>query len=190
MTASPLVSHARRLCALLVVASAPAWAAPGGMIKDDDVRAAPNATAKVLTRAAKGSVVEVVARQGGWTQIRVGGQTGWVRVLSVRGTVGGGASLSDAVALTQRRQGRVVAVAGVRGLNEEELKSARFDAGELAKLDRFAVNEADARQFARAGKLVARTVDYLPEPGDAPADTSGSADSSGTSSSGFPNYGE
>lgn len=185
MIASPLVSHARRLCALLVVASAPAWAAPGGMIKDDDVRAAPNATAKVLTRAAKGSAVEVVARQGGWTQIRVGGQTGWVRVLSVRGTAEGGASLSDAVALTQRRQGKVVAVAGVRGLNEEELKSARFDAGELVKLDRFAVSEADARQFARAGKLVARPVDYLPDP----ADTSGSAEGSATSS-GFPNYGE
>jgi uncharacterized protein YgiM (DUF1202 family) len=112
----------------------------------------------------KGSAVEVLARQGGWTQIRAGSQTGWVRVLSVRSTAST-TGAGDLLALSSRREGsQVVAVAGLRGLNEEELKSARFNAQELMLLDRYRVDQAEATSFARSANLVSRKLAYLPEP--------------------------
>ena len=59
--------------------------------------------------------------------------------------------------------GNVVAATGVRGLNEEELKEAQFNAAEIKKLESFAVPEKRARNFARNGKLVARQLEFLPD---------------------------
>ncbi|MEW5770519.1 MAG: SH3 domain-containing protein [Pseudomonadota bacterium] len=153
---------------LLGVLALPAWAAPGTMIKNEDLRATPSSGGARLATVAKGSAVEVLARQGGWTQVRAGGRTGWVRILSVRSSVGA-ASAADLAALASRRDNQVVAVAGLRGLNEEELKAAKFDAGELAQLDRYRVEQAEAAEFARAGNLVARNLAYIREPKPAPA---------------------
>jgi hypothetical protein len=139
------------------------WAAPGTMIKDEDLRATPSSTAARVASLSKGASVEVLARDGGWTQVRFGASTGWVRILSVRTSVSTG-SVGDIAALASRPQGQVVAVAGLRGLNEEELKGARFDAEELKLLNTFRVKPAEARAFARAARLEARKVPYLPTP--------------------------
>lgn len=141
----------------------PAWATPGTMIKDEELKSSPSASAPKLASVAKGSSVEILARQGGWTQVRSNGRTGWVRILSVRGEVSTG-SAADLGALTAKRDNQVVAVAGLRGLNEEELKTAKFNAQELQVLDRYRADEADATDFARAANLVRRQVPYLPEP--------------------------
>lgn len=153
----------RKLIFLLGMLALPAWAAQGTLIKDDDLRSSPSASASRIASVDKGSAVEVLGRQGGWTQIRAEGRTGWVRILSVRTSVTTG-SPADLAALTSRRDGQVVAVAGLRGLNEEELRTARFSAGELMQLDRYQVDQAEARSFARAANLVSRQVAYLPEP--------------------------
>lgn len=142
----------------------PAWAAPGTLLKDEELKASPSAGAPRVASVRKGAEVEVLARQGGWTQVRAGNQTGWVRILSVRTSVST-TSAGDLAALTSRREGgQVVAVAGLRGLNEEELKTARFNAQELMLLDRYRVDEPEATSFARAAKLVGRQVSYLPDP--------------------------
>ncbi len=142
-------------------------AATGVMTKDEDLRASAAATAAVVGRAAKGARVEILARQGGWTQVSSSGKSGWVRILAVRADApaGGGDALGVLEATTSKRDpGKVVAVAGLRGLTEEELKLARFDAGELQLLERYASNRADAEQFARAAGLQAASVPYLPNP--------------------------
>lgn len=141
----------------------PVWAAPGTMIKDEDLRATPSGTAAKVASVGKGSSVEVLARQGGWTQVRAGGRTGWVRILSVRTTVST-TGAGDLAALTAKRDGQVVAVAGLRGLNEEELKTAKFNLQELKLLDGYKSDQAGATRFARAANLVSRQVAYLPEP--------------------------
>lgn len=138
-------------------------AAPGTMIKNEDLRATPSGTAAKLASVSKGSTVEVLARQGGWTQVRAGNRTGWVRILSVRTNVTTG-SVSDVAALASRREGQVVAVAGLRGLNEEELKTAKFNLQELKLLDGYRSDPAEATSFARDANLVSRKVAYLPEP--------------------------
>lgn len=138
-------------------------AAPGTMIKDEILRSTPSGTAAKVASVSKGSAVEVLARQGGWTQVRAGSRIGWVRILSVRSTVST-TSAGDLAALTAKRDGQVVAVAGLRGLNEEELKTAKFNVQELKLLDGYKSDQAEAASFARAANLVSRKVAYLPEP--------------------------
>lgn len=147
--------------------AAPAWALDGVMLRDDTLRATAAATAGAVGKAAKGSTVTVLARQGGWTQVRAGGKTGWVRLLSVRsGSAGSGAADLAAVGgLAERRDpSKVVAVAGLRGLSEEELRSAHYDAQAMQRLERQAVAAADARRFAAEAGLASRQVAYLPDP--------------------------
>ncbi len=143
----------------------PVWAATGTMIKEDEMRASASTSAASVGRAGKGASVEVLNRKGGWTQIRHAGVTGWVRILSVRSSAeaAGGNVLGGIVQMgTERRDpGRVVAVAGLRGLNEEELRGARFNANELTRLDQYSSSRADAEQFARGAGLRSRDVAYI-----------------------------
>lgn len=145
-----------------------AMAASGVMLKDDDLRNAASAGAASVGRVDKGARVEVLGRQGGWTQVSAGGRKGWVRILSVRAESGAdaGAGLAGLLEAGSRRgdSSRVVATAGLRGLNEEELRSARFDAKELMSLDRYQVDRAAAEHYARAVGLRSQDVGYLPAP--------------------------
>ncbi|MBU1263858.1 MAG: SH3 domain-containing protein, partial [Gammaproteobacteria bacterium] len=59
---------------------------------------------------------------------------------------------------------RVVAVAGLRGLNDEDLKQAKFNAEELARLDALRVSATQARTFAGQARLAAVSVPDLPKP--------------------------
>ena len=164
---------------LLGLGALPALAASGSLIKNETLKSSPSSNAASVASLSKGSTVEVLARQGGWTQIRAGSRTGWVRILSVR-TTSSGAGVGDLAAITAQRDRQVVAVAGLRGLNEEELKVAKFNANELLWLDRYQANQAAASSFARAGNLVAKRVEYLPKPESERA--SGSSNDSATGS--------
>ncbi len=153
--------------------AAPALAAPGLMLKDDDLRAGANAASAHVGHLAKGAAVEVLGRQGGWTQVAAGGSKGWVRILSVRlassGASGSGlAGLVEAGGM-QSDSSRVVATAGLRGLSEEDLKAAHFDANQLMILDRYQAGRGVAEQFAYGGGLRHRDLDYLPAPQSAPS---------------------
>lgn len=148
--------------------TAPACAAPGVMLRDEELRAAPAADAAALGRLGRGAEVDILARQGGWTRVSGGGRTGWVRVLSVR-TAAPAAGLGDVLgaveAGTARRDpGKVVAVAGLRGLDEEELKLARFNAAELQRLAGYASSRAEAEAHAREFGLRPLSLPYLPAP--------------------------
>lgn len=152
------------LCAMI---AAPAWAATGTMIKNDALRQSASASAASVGQVSKGASVEVLARQGGWTQIRHAGATGWVRILSVKTTAG--SASGDALGLIEmgsarRDPSRVVAVAGLRGLNEEELRGARFNANELLRLDQYLSSRSDAEQFARSAGLRRQEVAYIALP--------------------------
>ena len=163
----------------LALFSLPSLAAPGTMIKDDALRAQPSAAAASVGQAAKGAAVEVLGRQSGWTQIKAEGVTGWVRVLSVRGEAPSGGIADVGAALQKRDSSKVVAVAGLRGLSEEELKGARFNPQELARMDHYRQDRADAQQFASMAGLRTREVAHLPKP-------EGAREKSAPASSAFP----
>ena len=145
-----------------------AQAAPGTLLRDESLRAQPSATAAVSARAGKGTPVDILSRRGGWLQVKTARAQGWVRLLSVRAGQGGsgGAGLGDVVGVATRRANpsRVVSVAGVRGLNEEELRQADFNADELARLEDFTVTTSQARSHASKAGLVATNVPSLVRP--------------------------
>lgn len=155
----------------LSMASSLSLAAPGLALKDENLMTKPSSTASSVGKMTKGMTVEIVAKQGGWLQVKAGKSQGWVRLLSVR--AGSGAAGSDGLAgvagvagaVTQKSDpSRVVAVAGVRGLNEEDLKGAKFNAEELARMESFAVTSAQAKAFADKSGLKSQNVASLPKP--------------------------
>lgn len=153
---------------LLCTATASAWAAPGTVLRNEKLYSQPSASAKVAGTVAKGASVNILAKQGGWLRVTSGKTTGWIRLLSVRAGAGGagGVGVGDVVgaATTKSDPSRVVAVAGLRGLNEEDLKKATFNADEVARLDAMSVSATQARNFASQAGLAAVKVQALPEP--------------------------
>lgn len=143
-------------------------AAPGTLLRDETLRAQASATASATGQISRGTAVDIVSRRGGWLQVRTPRAQGWVRLLSVRAGRGGvaGAGLNDVVGVATRRSdpSRVVSVAGVRGLTEDQLRQARFDADELARLDQSAVTLSQARNHASKSGLASVNVPSLPRP--------------------------
>lgn len=60
--------------------------------------------------------------------------------------------------------GQIVATAGIRGLDEERLRAARFDAAELNRMESYTASADAARSFAAQGGLSSHPVAYLPDP--------------------------
>ncbi|MBS1219706.1 MAG: hypothetical protein H6R21_2839 [Proteobacteria bacterium] len=155
--------------ALLVCSVATsALASTGTVLRDEKLYSKPSATAPVSASVRKGASVNILSKQGGWLRVSAGKSTGWIRLLSVRAGAGGlgGAGVGDVVgaATTKSDPSRVVAVAGLRGLNDEQLKQAKFNADEIARMEAQAVSVAQARSFAGQSGLVAVNVPALPAP--------------------------
>lgn len=159
---------------VLFAAAASALAAPGTVLRNDKLYSQPSAASKVAASVPKGASVNILAKQGGWLRVTSGKSTGWIRLLSVRAGAGGlgGTGLGDVVgaATTRSDPSRVVAVAGLRGLNDEDLKQAKFNGEELAKLNAWHATPAQARSFAAQAGLKTANVAALPAP--QPAQTS------------------
>jgi len=157
------------LVAISLVGSPVALAEQGGTINaSTELRAAPASDAKVLSKLAKGSAIQVLKRQSGWYQGRVnGGATGWVKMLRVSfASAGGSASsggggLSALGKLVRGSSDGIHVGTGVRGLGEEDLRGARPNIAELKKLKKYRSSESEARQFAGQGKLASKQVASL-----------------------------
>jgi uncharacterized protein YgiM (DUF1202 family) len=142
----------------------------GTALKADELKAEPFKDANTIGKLAKGDKVDIVARQSGWLQVRAGGKTGWVRMLSVRrgqtAQKDAGKEISGVAGLATGRAGtgQVVSSTGVRGLSDEDLKNAKFDESQIAQAESNAVSAADAKTFAGQGRLTPQKVAFLPEP--------------------------
>lgn len=143
-------------------------ASSGVLIKNETLYAKPAVRSAAVGKVARGTPVTVVTRQGGWVEVTSGRTRGWVRMFSVRSSVGGGANAASELAglaqAGQRRPGNIVATAGVRGLNEEDLKTAKYSARGIQELASYAVSAGTARQFAGKAGLVSQHVTLLPDP--------------------------
>ena len=142
--------------------------APGTVLRAEKLYSEPASTSKVTASVAKGARVEILGKQAGWLRVNAGSQSGWIRLLSVRAGAGGlgGAGVGDVVgaATTRSDPTRVVAVAGLRGLNDEDLKQAQFNAEELARMDALSVSATQVRTFASQARLAVVSVPDLPKP--------------------------
>lgn len=148
--------------------AAGAWAGEAGtMLKPDELKAAPFRDAKTVGKLASGDKLDILKQQSGWYQVKSAKASGWVRMLSVRrGAMRKGSAVSGLAGLASGRAGtgKVVASTGVRGLNEEDLKSAKFDEAETKKMEAHAVSKDAARKFASQAQLKSVKLDYLPKP--------------------------
>lgn len=152
----------------LALGSAQAVAASATVLRNETLRATPAANGKSVVAVQRGASVTVLSKKGGWVKVRSGSRDGWLRLLSVRAGAGGLSSggFGDVVgaATTRSNPSRVVAVAGLRGLDDEELKAAEYDAAQIARLESYTTGSSQARSFARQGGLVATQVPALPAP--------------------------
>lgn len=152
-----------------------AVAAPGALSRKTAMQAEPRDDASALRQLDKGASVEVLSRNGAWYKIDANGQQGWVRLYWVRtggahveraatGAVGQPLhSISDTLSLATARRNRsqIGATMGVRGMSEEDLKAAHYDAAQMTRLDGNAVSNDDASKFAAAGPVRRRSIDEL-----------------------------
>lgn len=60
-----------------------------------------------------------------------------------------------------RQRVNVTATLGIRGLEEEDLKQARFDGDQMQQLDGFAATREQAEAHAASSGLSASSVEYL-----------------------------
>lgn len=147
----------------------------GTALKNDQVRAEPYSDARVTGSIARNDKVEILSRNGAWLNIKTSKTKGWVRLLSVkRGTASGGSSASDVLNMASGRSGtgKVVATTGVRGLNEEDLKSAKFDETQVKTLESYMQNQQQGQKFGAARGLKAAKLGYLPAPAQPSGNTS------------------
>ena len=155
--------------ALFALLAMPAFAAEtGNVIRADEIRVEPFRDAKTIATLSVGDKVQIVKKNGGWLQIESSKGKGWVHMLNVRK---GGArksteSIGGLLGMASGRSGtgKVVATTGIRGLDEVELQSAKFNETELNLVESYAISRAEAQSFAVQGKLVAHKFDYLPSP--------------------------
>ena len=158
---------------LFVLLAMPAHAAEiGSVIRADGIKVEPFRDAKIIATLSAGDKVEIVNKNGGWLQIKSPKGKGWVHMLNVRrgdmrkdsGDISGLLSMASGRAGT----GKVVATTGIRGLDEVELQSAKYNETELNLVESYAITRAEAQLFATQGQLVARKFDYLPSPDVSP----------------------
>lgn len=158
----------------MVMASAaiPAHAQQSPMTnRATEMRQYPDETSNLIRTLPDKTNVQVTERRGAWSRVRAGNDTGWVRMMHLRGgTVVEGESSSgggffaafNRLLSGDRASGRAQsATVGIRGFSREDVERANFNPAEFDKLKRYQATESDAQRFASQGRLAFRSVAYL-----------------------------
>ena len=157
------------LIAAALLASSPGAAALPGIVQKPsiDVYAEPRLDATKVATLKRDTEVNVTAQQGLWYQLQMpGGTPGYVRVNDLRvayaGAEGGEANLRVLMG-GKAGEGRVTETAGVRGIDESDLKSAAFDQAQLTAMTGNRVDDAAATAYASEQGWQATSVEYAGE---------------------------
>jgi peptidase M48-like protein len=169
---STTVRLAALLLALVVssLASQPTLAASMAAVVHKasvDVRGAPDFKAPTVATLKRNAAVTVAGQQGMWFRVELpAGQPGFVRINDVRVSHAGGAASSSGVRALfggQSGKGRTIETAGVRGLDEAALRTAGYDAAQMAKLASYRATPEDAAALARSRGWSATRVAFTSE---------------------------
>ena len=115
--------------------------------RDAKLHAEPSAGAAVVGELKQGATGEVTAKKGAWVQLKSDAGTGWTFSFNVNY----GSSGPATAAPTPQRRGTTATI-GIRGLEEEDLKGAKFDGQQLDALDAFAGDGAAAKRKLKKGQ--------------------------------------
>lgn len=131
-----------------------------------EVHAGPDFGSPSVAKLSKNQQVQVAGQEGLWFKLNMpGGAAGYVRINDVRMAYSGKDDSSALQVLTKGKagKGRVSETAGVRGIDESDLRSASFDSAQLAKLDGYRVSPAAAEANARTHGWARTPVAYATE---------------------------
>ena len=138
--------------------------------RESRVYAEPRLDAPELAVAAPGTSGAVLGKSRAWLNVRMPSVTGWLFSFNVRFVAkapdtaqesSGGAESAIGRVFGPPHSVNVTSTIGVRGLDKEDLRDARFNAEQMQKLDRFAASKEAAEEKARAKGLAAAQVEYL-----------------------------
>ncbi len=132
--------------------------------KDTVMKAEPYRDADDVLGLSIGEQVSLVKRKGGWSKIGIKEHQGWVRTMRLRlSSYDSSENLSSISGLVTGRggSGNVIATTGIRGLDEEQLASAKLNEKQLVLMDSYKKSVEEAKYFARNGNLIARDINYL-----------------------------
>jgi hypothetical protein len=140
------------------------------------LHSAPDFKAQTVGTLSMNTPVTVVAQQGLWFQVDAGGKRGYVRVTDLRMRVADAASANPGAMFRGKSgKGRVSETAGVRGLDESDLRSAGYDGEQLAKMESYRETPEQAQGEMRHVGLHERKIDYAPEDREIALDRKGGA---------------
>ncbi len=135
-------------------------------IRSTEIKKQPYSDAQTLATLAEKSSVKIVLRKGGWVSISSTQGSGWVKMLNLRSNSAseerGDNGLRSLFNMGRSGSSGITVATGVRGLSEEDLKTASPNPNELAKMKNYAVSQTQAEKFARSGKLSSQTLEYIP----------------------------
>jgi hypothetical protein len=153
------------LAAALLMPQISPTAETGSALKNDVLRKAPYSDAQKTGDLQRGEPLQIIGKKGAWLNVKTAKTGGWVRLLAVkRGASGSVNEIKGVLAVASGRAGtgKVVATTGVRGLQEEDLKNAKYNEAEVRKLESYTQTSKQGSQFAQSGGLKPLPLDYLP----------------------------
>lgn len=160
--------HAYRLLvAALLLAGAPAAAQQVTLERDSPLYAEPRLDASQVTKLKLGATGEVIGKQGAWLNLKTAEGSGWLFSFNVRfpsrqsGTGDAGAGAAAGRLFGPRRSVSVTSTIGIRGIDEEDLKGASFNADQMKLLEGYAATKPSAEQKARESGLAPVGIEYM-----------------------------
>lgn len=171
---TPRRTSAALLATVLLCAPVTVFAREASVGKPSVLYAEPFKDAVVLQKLSAATTVKILQRKGGWSKVQHQQNEGWVRTLDLRlGKAAEGSVVADTFGLATGRSGsgNVVATTGIRGLDEEDLKSANFNAEQISLAESFRIDAPVAESSAASAGLQTHSVQYF----DAETETTGTS---------------
>jgi len=130
-----------------------------------DVHSSPDFSAPRVAKLKRNDAVQIAAQQGLWYRLKLDtDKPGYVRVNEVRVAYAGVDNAGAGVLFTGKSgAGRASETAGVRGLDENDLRTAYANNAQLTKMEGFRATPAAAASYAQGKGLAATNVPYAAE---------------------------
>jgi hypothetical protein len=157
----------RLLFAAVWLAAGSAAAQQVTLERDSPLYAEPRLDASQVAQLKLGATGEVIGKQGAWLNLKTPGGSGWLFSFNVRfpsaqaGTGDSGAGATAGRLFGARRSVSVTSTIGIRGIEEEDLKQASFNAEQMKLLEGYAATRQAAEQRARGSGLAPASVEYM-----------------------------
>jgi len=162
-----LLQSLRIILIVILFAAASASAQQVTLERDSPLYAEPRLDASQVTQLKLGATGEVIGKQGAWLNLKTPGGNGWLFSFNVRfqsqqaGSGDSGAGSAAGRLFGPRSSVSVTSTIGIRGIEEEDLKQANFNADQMKLLDGYVATKQAAEQGARASGLAPASVEYM-----------------------------